>query len=187
MRKINLFQQLTSQNFQRAKRIKTGVRIVSAIARKTKIINPVGLYIEASLCVTDAIYQYINLKENKQVTENLKIDIEKIKEQIKQYSKLISTQQVYLNKIELEHKSNMLIVEQKINFEEEKDAVNHLIFKETGTILKFVKDILEKEKQEMPDSKKISEIEKEFWKAISARNVALISLISENNIYEINF
>lgn len=187
MRKINLFQQLNSQNFNRVKKVRTGVKIITAIAKKSTLaVNPVALYFEAATCVTDAVYQYIKFQENKQITEILAVDVENIKEQIVQYSKTIEVQKTLIINSQLEHRQNVNSIEENIKIDAEKYELNNLVFKETGTILKFIKDFLEKEKQDMPDSKKISDIEIEYWKAISARNVALISIISKNNVYDVN-
>lgn len=187
MRKVNLYQQITSQNFQRAKRIRTGVKIISSISRSAKIVNPVGLYIEAATSLTDAIYEYIILQQNKQITENLKNEVEIVKEKIKQFNEFIEEQKlelVSINKtfeVEIDLISNKLIKQNKLI------EFNKLIFEETGKILKVIKEVLEKEKNENPESKKLSNIEKEYRKAISSRTIALINLISEDNIYEINF
>lgn len=187
MKKINLFKQFTSENFQRANKIQKGIRIISSITKGGKIANPINLYIETALSLANNIHQYITLKKEKEITIILEGEDAIFKEKIDQFHEFISAQRNEIYLLNKTVKKEIAIIDDKFINQDKKIEFNHHIFSETTKILLLIKEILEKEKKENSQSKNFLAIEKEYIKAISAKNIALINIISKDNNYEINF
>ncbi len=164
---------------EQAKCIGRNVRILYNFAkfgRKgiTKI-NPVTVYVDAIISVGEAVIAFYKLKEAKEVTKRLEMDLEVIKKAFNNKKKEI--EEIEKNYIQ-ELKSNKELIKRQLEIDREKWNQNlQPIYKQSKKYLEFLKQKYYEIKREYPHSVEAKDIENKLMDAIKANLNITIQII----------
>lgn len=178
MKPINIFNHITSENVTRSKRVYKGVKIISLVSRGAKISNPVGLYVEASLAVIDALNQYTQYSKAKEVTKQISNSVVQLEEKISQTKSLIEMEKKKLQDLVMIGEEKISSLDNKIDIEREKYKLQKILLDISDQNMIDMKKYIENLRIENRSSSKIKSIEDLYIKAIASRNEALSQLIS---------